>query len=206
MNTVMQTITKMYKSTPSLEETELSKLESLLTQVGGNAASILLKADEISMVEFLDMCIRNGITFALHDSRLKEGDSEKETAPHSRCLTDDNSLCKQPPSDKENSCDSTCGEAEEGSERITLENYLYLSIKVGDKVYIAVSGDDDFEDGVMTTVAKFDNSGDISSFLKLTLDSYVCGKWYYYDKYYHEEYAIDEIYLIRTPEGSLHDK
>jgi hypothetical protein len=81
MNTVMKAINNMYKKTPTLEETEISKLESLLTQVGGNAASVLLKADEISMAEFLDICIRNGITFELHESRFKEKvSSEKETS------------------------------------------------------------------------------------------------------------------------------
>lgn len=119
MNTVMQTINNMYKKTPSLEETELSKLESLLIKVGGDARSILLKADEISMAEFLDTCIRNGITFELHEGRLQKGDveretySEEETSSHSSSMTDDNSLCTQSLSEEEKACEKGCVETDE---------------------------------------------------------------------------------------------
>ncbi len=139
MNTVMQTINNIYKKTPSLEETELFKLESLLTKVGGNAESILLKADEMSMAEFLDTCIRNGITFELNRNRLKEGASEeetyseKETAPHSSSLTDDKPLGTQSPSEGENTCESPCVKAEECGERITLENWKEL-LKEGQSI------------------------------------------------------------------------
>ncbi len=126
MNTVMQTINNMYKKTTSLEETELSKLESLLTQVGGDARSILLKAEEYSMAEFLEICILNGITFELHENRLKGGDSEKETAPHSSSLTDDNPLGTQSPSEEEKACEKGCVEVGECGERITLENWKGL--------------------------------------------------------------------------------
>ena len=138
MNTVMQTINNMYKKTPSLEETELSKLESLLTQVGGDARSILLKAEEYSMAEFLEICILNGITFKLHESRLKEGDSDKETyseeeISHSSPLTDDKPLCTQSPSEEEKACENGCVEAEECGERITLENWKAL-LKEGQSI------------------------------------------------------------------------
>tara|TARA_R100000541_G_C1897352_1_gene84051 strand:+ start:78197 stop:78757 length:561 start_codon:yes stop_codon:yes gene_type:complete len=122
----MQTINNMYKKTPSLEETEISKLESLLTQVGADARSILLKADEISMAEFLDTCIRNGITFQLHENLLQKGTSEKEESSHKSSLTDDNLLGTQSPSEEKKASENSFVEAEECGERITLENWKGL--------------------------------------------------------------------------------
>ena len=88
--------------------------------------------------------------------------------------------------------------------RITMDNHLELGIAVGDEVYIAVSGDNDFSDGTTTTVVGFDGSVGVSTFLRLTPDKHMEDDWYCYDSDYSEELAIDELYLIRTPEGSLY--
>lgn len=130
---IMGTINNMYKSSPTLEETELSKLESLLTQVGGNAKSILLSAEEHTMADFIDTCIRNGITFEL---RKKDGEVEylSETAP----VSHDNPSTIQSPSDKENSSEDGCTEASPRLTRITLDNWREL-LKEGD---VIVSFDD----------------------------------------------------------------
>lgn len=87
--------------------------------------------------------------------------------------------------------------------RITMDNYLSLGIEVGDEVEIVVSGDDDFRDGTTTTVGGFDACEGISTFLRLTPDKLMEEDWYCYDSNSHGEDAIDELYLIRTPEGSL---
>ena len=90
------------------------------------------------MAEFLEICILNGITFKLHESRLKEGDSDKETyseeeISHSSPLTDDKPLCTQSPSEEEKACENGCVEAEECGERITLENWKAL-LKEGQSI------------------------------------------------------------------------
>ena len=87
--------------------------------------------------------------------------------------------------------------------RITMDNYLDLGIEVEDKVEIVVSGDSDFNDRTTATVVEFDDCEGISTFLKLTPDKLNGSEWYCYDSNSREEYAIDEIYLIRTPEGPL---
>lgn len=87
--------------------------------------------------------------------------------------------------------------------RITMDNYLSLGIEVGDEVDIVVSGDNDFRNGTTTTVIEFDDHEGISTFLRLTPDKDKDECWYCYDSNSREEGAIDELYLIRTPEGSL---
>lgn len=84
-------------------------------------------------------------------------------------------------------------------ERITMENYLELGIEVGDKVDIVFSGDDDFESGTAAEVIGLDLNTD-STFLELRKAGDTYTDWYWYD---HNERGVDEIYLIRTPEGSL---
>lgn len=87
--------------------------------------------------------------------------------------------------------------------RITMDNYLDLGIEVEDKVDIVVSGDKDFKDGTTTTVVEFDDCEGISTFLRLTPDKHMEEVWYCYDSNSSGEGAVDELYLIRTPEGSL---
>lgn len=127
-NNIMQTINNMYKSTPTLEETEIYKLESLLTQVGGNARSILLKSEEYTMADFIEICIRNGITFEL---RNNEGEIEclSETAPASN----DNLSPIQSPSGSEKPSETVYEEPQKGLTRITLNNWDEL-LSVGDEV------------------------------------------------------------------------
>ncbi len=127
-NNIMQTINNMYKKTPSLEETELSKLESLLTQVGGDARSILLKADEYTMAGFIEICILNGITFELREG-VVESSPTSETAP----VSNYNTSSIQSPSEKEKSCEEDCTEAETPLTRITLDNWKEL-LDTGDEV------------------------------------------------------------------------
>lgn len=136
MNTIMQTINNMYKSTPTLEETEIYKLESLLTQVGGNARSILLSAEEYTMADFIEICIRNGITF-----ELRKNDGEKagdigvdafplsETAPSSN----DNPSLIESPLDSKKPSETVCEEPQKGLTRVTLNNEDEL-LSVGDVV------------------------------------------------------------------------
>ena len=88
-------------------------------------------------------------------------------------------------------------------ERITMENYLELGIKVGDKVDIVSSGDDYFYHNTRATVTCFDDAEDISTFLELTPTRTGGTDWYCYDSNALEDYAVDKLYLIRTPEGSL---
>ncbi len=121
-NNIMQTINNMYKSTPTLEELEISKLESLLTQVGGNAKSILLSAEEYTMADFIDTCIRNGITFELRKD-------SSEIAP----VSNDNTSPMQSPSESEKSSENGCERAESRLTRITLDNWKEL-LSVGDEV------------------------------------------------------------------------
>ena len=88
-------------------------------------------------------------------------------------------------------------------ERITMENYLELGIEAGDKVDIVFSGDDDFYHNTRATVTCFDDAEGISTFLELTPTSTGGTAWYCYDSNSLEEYTHDELYLIRTPEGSF---
>ena len=127
-NNIMKTINNMYKSTPTLEESELLKLDSLLTKVGGNAKNILLSAEEHTMADFIDTCIRNGVTFELRKSN-KENDRLSETAP----VSNNNTSPIQSPSEKEKSCEEGCERAESPLTRITLDNWKEL-LSVGDTV------------------------------------------------------------------------
>jgi len=77
-------------------------------------------------------------------------------------------------------------------ERITYENWKELGIKVGDQVEIVVSGDDDFENGCVYAVTYVESDKySHPCFLRLGKE------WYDAD-----EYGKDEIYLIRTKDGS----
>lgn len=132
----MQTINKMYKSTPTLEETEISKLESLLTQVGGNAKNILLSAEETSMAAFIDTCIRNGITFELRKEHYeKAGDVGVNVSPLSETapVSNDDSSLVQSHSDKENSSEDGCEKPQKRLTRITLGNWKDL-LDTGDEI------------------------------------------------------------------------
>tara|TARA_R110002012_G_scaffold49804_3_gene128804 strand:+ start:1243 stop:1824 length:582 start_codon:yes stop_codon:yes gene_type:complete len=127
-NNIMQTINNMYKSNPTLEETEISKLESLLTQVGGNAKNILLSAEEYTLADFIDMCIRNGITFELRKD-VVDASHPSETAS----VSNDNPSPMQSPSDSEKPSEDGCEEASPPLTRITLDNWREL-LSVGDEV------------------------------------------------------------------------
>ncbi len=127
-NNIMKTINNMCKSTPTLEESELLKLDSLLTQVGGDAKSILLSAEGHTMADFIDTCIRNRITFELREA-IVESSPPSETAP----VSNDNTLPTQSPSEKEKSCEDCCTEASPRLTRITLDNWNEL-LNVGDRV------------------------------------------------------------------------
>lgn len=80
-------------------------------------------------------------------------------------------------------------------ERITLDNWEDLNIKVGDEVEVVISGDVDFENNSeygVTNVEHNDYNG--IAFMGLGCS------WYYYNS---KEQHNDELYLIRTEEGSL---
>ncbi len=147
-NNIMKTINNMYKSTPTLEESELLKLDSLLTKVGGNAKSILLSAEEHTMADFIDTCIRNGITFELRED-VVESSPPSETAP----VSNDNTSPTQSPSEKEKSCEDGCTEASPSLTRITLDNWKEL-LSVGD------------------LIVSFDDNGKKSLHILTTLDAY----------------------------------
>lgn len=153
---IMGTINNMYKKAPSLEETELSKLESLLTQVGGDAKSILLKAEEYSMSDFIDICIRNGITFELsNDSSERVPASNNKPSP------------TQSPSEKEKACEEGCMEVLSYGERITLENWKEL-LGVGD---VVICKDEEEGTTVLKTVAQLeDEDYDSTCFMQLNED------------------------------------
>ena len=80
-------------------------------------------------------------------------------------------------------------------ERITMDNYGDLAIAAGDKVDIVVGGDSDFDGGITYKVVSVDYRTK-NTFLELTYDNCTASNWYWYGH-------SDEIYLIRTPEGSL---
>ena len=87
--------------------------------------------------------------------------------------------------------------AVEERERITPDNWKDLNIKVGDKVEVIVSGDDDFANDSEYKVTKVEDPDYKGrGFIDLN------GTWYCYDN---SEEGTDEIYLIRTEEGSLND-
>jgi hypothetical protein len=127
-NNIMKTINNMYKSTPTLEESELLKLDSLLTRVGGDAKSILLKSEEYTMADFIDTCIRNGVTFELRED-VVESSPPSETAP----VSHNNPSTIQSPSEIEKTSEEGCEEAETPLTRITLDNWDEL-LSVGDEV------------------------------------------------------------------------
>lgn len=160
-NNIMQTINNMYKSTPTLEETEIYKLESLLTQVGGNARSILLSAEEYTMADFIEICIRNGITFEL---RNNEGEIEclSETAP----VSNDNPSPIQSPSDSDKPSETVCERAEPPLTRITLNNWDEL-LSIGDEV---VSFDAKGNKTYKTVTELGDVGHDVWVFMKLDWD------------------------------------
>ena len=75
------------------------------------------------MADFIDTCIRNGITFELRN--------DNSEVAHT---SNDKPLATQSPSGKDNSCEKGCTEAEAPRlTRITLENWKEL-LSVGDKV------------------------------------------------------------------------
>lgn len=77
-------------------------------------------------------------------------------------------------------------------ERITFENWTSLGVEVGDQVEIVVSNDREFINGDIKEITSVeDDHFDGYCFLKLE------GVWYEADKY-----CRDEIYLIRTKDGS----
>ena len=82
-------------------------------------------------------------------------------------------------------------------ERITLENWKTLGVAVGDKVEVVVSSDGYFDEGVYVVceVSPLDYDGTLPFRMYTNYDEYWFNMW-------HE----NEIYLIRTPEGSLKDK
>lgn len=82
---------------------------------------------------------------------------------------------------------------------ITLENWKTLGIDVGDKVEIVVSGSVSFGSGVLYVSGVEEKSYDSGAFLCLTKDN-CYAHWYYYND---NKLYEDELYLIRTPEGSL---
>ena len=141
-NNIMETINTVYKSNLTLEEQEILKLDSLLTKVGGNAKSILLKAEDTSMADFIDTCIRNGITFELRNDN-------SEAAP----ISNDKPLPVQSPSDKYNSCEKGCMGSEVRLTRITLKNWKEL-LSVGDMV---VSMDDKGNDGLVQKITDLED-------------------------------------------------
>ena len=98
-------------------------------------------------------------------------------------VTRDNTQAVQSPSEQDKSSES------EPMERITLENWKSLGIEVGDKVKV-VNAYDVRESGIYTISNIEDPFYDSEGFLELD-DSW----WWYEDS--------DEVYLIRTKEGSL---
>ena len=158
---IMETINNMYKKAPTLEETELSKLDSLLTKVGGDAKSILLKSEEYSMADFIDICIRNGITFELRKNGVGVEDIT-ETAP----VSDDNPSPTQSPSDSEKPSETVCERAEPPLTRITLNNWGDL-LSVGD---VVVSFDDKGNKTYKTVTELGDVGHDVWVFMKLEWD------------------------------------
>lgn len=109
-------------------------------------------------------------------------------------------------SDNKETLTTVCSTASESvpvkRERITLENYWDLGIEIGDQVEIVVSGDMDFTCGstheisdILTKDYIIDGHRE-ECILQLQRCRGNC--WYDYD--------VDnthELYLIRTPEGSL---
>lgn len=80
-------------------------------------------------------------------------------------------------------------------ERITLYNWENLNIKVGDKVEVVVSGDGHFADNSVHMVTGVEDP-DYDDYTFMHLDD----SWYFYNDNGLEK---DELYLIRTKEGSL---
>ena len=95
----------------------------------------------------------------------------------------DNTPSVQSPSEQDKSSES------EPMERITLENWKSLGIKVGDKVKV-VNTYDVRESGIYTISGIEDPFYDDEGFLELD------NRWWWYED-------SDEAYLIRTKEGSL---
>tara|TARA_R110002012_G_scaffold49804_4_gene128809 strand:+ start:478 stop:933 length:456 start_codon:yes stop_codon:yes gene_type:complete len=79
-------------------------------------------------------------------------------------------------------------------ERITYENNTYLDIMEGDKVDVVVNGDPDVDFKGVYDVTELSDSGITPFRLR--------GDWYEFDDCNDES----ELYLIRTPEGSLNNQ
>tara|TARA_R100000951_G_scaffold95404_1_gene84414 strand:+ start:859 stop:1299 length:441 start_codon:yes stop_codon:yes gene_type:complete len=86
--------------------------------------------------------------------------------------------------------------AVETRECITPDNWRSLDIQEGDKVEIVVSGSENADKGDIYTIDALDYD-DTCGFLGLEGNS-----WYWYNN---DNQNNDEIYLIRTKEGSLND-
>ena len=125
-----------------------------------------------------------------HEKALERALSPKEYAPFSEEKPPQSITEKQETPEESNIVKK---------ERITLENWKNLGIKVGDQVEIVVTNDVSFDNGwvgVVRVVEHLDYEGEC--FLKLTNHLYRGGwDWYEADKY-----GRDEIYLIRTKDGS----
>lgn len=87
--------------------------------------------------------------------------------------------------------------AVETRERITLDNWKALGIKEGDEVEIVVSGSEYTEEGVYEIDALDYRTFEGDDFLGLEDHG-----WYLYNQ---DTQGRDELYLIRTEEGSLND-
>jgi len=173
-NNIMQTINKMYKSNPTLEETEISKLESLLTQVGGNAKNILLSAEETSMAAFIDTCVRNGITFELRKgSSNKAGDVGVDASPLSETapVSNDDSSPVQSPSKSEKPSEDVYEEPQKPLTRITLDNWKEV-LFIGEDV---ISFDEKGNKVVSEVTNLEDDDYDLNGFIELN------GTWVYFE-------------------------
>jgi len=88
--------------------------------------------------------------------------------------------------------------AVEARERITKENWKQLKMKEGDKVEIVNSTDEEFTRGAYLVTNLEDHMYSETLFVELD------GIWYDYGRF-RSVYGEDELYLIRTKEGSLND-
>lgn len=79
-------------------------------------------------------------------------------------------------------------------ERITWDNWTSLGIEVGDQVEIVVTNDWEFENGSTKEITGVEDTDYEEECCFLELE----GVWYEADKNYNR----DEIYLIRTKDGS----
>ena len=149
----------------------------------GDEATLREKVwDVIANTELKDGVIDSIVTDLLEEFDIKEK-NDAELKRLGQPVTGDNSSPVQSPSEQEKTSES------EPVERITLENWKSLGIKVGDKVRV-VSAYVYEELGIYTISNIEDLCYDHTCFIKLA-DIW----WWYEDG--------DEVYLIRTKEGSL---